>query len=185
MQCFLYSLHPREIRRQSSSTRCGSVKLLFLVPAPRGKPERQMKEMEHRSGTFFSGISVYASRISIADRGAAMNRGSWSSDESRIVEQQKQQHSSSGGGDVELLFLVPAPRGKPERQKKKMEHRSGTFLRDSLHIMHCGSALRIALRDASRIVEQQKQQHSSSSTAAAAQQQWWKRRRGYGRKGRA
>ena len=32
--------------------------------------------------------------------------------------------------------------------------------------MHGGSALRIVLRDASRIVEQQKQQHSSSSTAA-------------------
>ena len=54
----LYSLHPREIRRQSSSTRRGTVKLLFLVTAPRGKPERQMKEMEHRSGTFFSGESL-------------------------------------------------------------------------------------------------------------------------------
>ena len=40
-----------------------------LVTAPRGKPERQMKEMEHRSGTFFSG-------------------------KSRIVEQ-KEQHSTS------------------------------------------------------------------------------------------
>ena len=88
--------------------------------------------------------------ICIADqhRGScsAMNRGSW---------------SSSGGGDVELLFLVPASRVKPERQMKKMEHRSGTFFRDSLHIMHCGSALRIVLRDALRIVEQQKQQHLS------------------------
>ena len=65
----LYSLHPREIRRQSSSTHCGTVKLLLLVTAPRGKPERQMKEMEHRSGTFFSG-------------------------KSRIVEQ-KEQHSTS------------------------------------------------------------------------------------------
>ena len=55
-----------------SSTRCGGVKLLFLVPAPRVKPERQMKEMEHRSGTFFSELSVYASRIGIADRGAAV-----------------------------------------------------------------------------------------------------------------
>ena len=34
------------------------MKLLFLVTAPRGKPERQMKEMEHRSGTFFSGESL-------------------------------------------------------------------------------------------------------------------------------
>ena len=33
-------------------------------------------------------------------------------------------------------------------------------------IMHRGSASRIVLRDASRIVEQQKQQHSSSNTAA-------------------
>ena len=95
-------------------------------------------------------------------------RGSWNSDESRIVEQQKQQHSSSGGCDVELLFLVPAPRVKPERQMKKMEHRSGTFFRDSLH------ALRISIANS-----------RSSSTAAAAQQQWWQRRRGYGQKGRA
>ena len=131
MQCFLCSLHPREIRRQSSSTRCGSVKLPFLVPAPRGKPERQMKQMEHRSGTFVSGISVYASRISIADRGAAINRGSWSSSTAVEAAAQQQQHSSSGGGDVELLFLVLAPRVKPERQMKKMEHRCGTFFRDS------------------------------------------------------
>ena len=47
-----------------------------------------MKGMEHRSGTFFSGISVYASRISIADRGAAE------------AAAQQQQHSSSGGSDV-------------------------------------------------------------------------------------
>ena len=151
MQCFSLTVHPREIQGQSSSTRCGSVKLLLLVPAPRVKPERQKKEMEHRSGTFFR-ESLY------------MHRGSASRivlrDESRIVEQQKQQHSSSstaaaaqqqqhsssGGGDVELLFLVPAPRVKPERQMKKMEHRSGTFFRDSLHItavciadQHCGS----------------------------------------------
>ena len=52
-------------------TRGGTVKLLLLVSSPRGKPERQMKEMEHRSGTFFSG-------------------------ESRIArEQQKEQHSTS------------------------------------------------------------------------------------------
>ena len=57
------------------------MKLLFLVPAPRVKSERQMKEMEHRSGTFFSGLSdsLYASRI---------------------VEQQKQQHSSSSTAAV-------------------------------------------------------------------------------------
>ena len=73
---------------------------------------------------------------------------------------QQQQYSSSGGGEVESLFLVPAPRVKPERHMKKMEHRSETFLQ--------GVSI---LRNASRIVEQQKQQHSSSSTAAAAQQQ--------------
>ena len=57
--------------------------------------------MEHRSGTFFSGISVYASRISITDRGAAMNRGSWSSrSSSTAAAAQQQQHSSSGGSDV-------------------------------------------------------------------------------------
>ena len=118
----------------------------------------------------FSGISVYASRISIADRGAAMNRGSWSSRSSSTAAAaaQQQLHSSSGGGDVELLFLVRAPRVKPERQMKKMEHRSGTFFRDSLH------ALRISIANS-----------RSSSTAAAAQQQWWQRRRGYGQKGRA
>ena len=43
---------------------------------------------------------------------------------------QQQQYHSSGGGDVELLFLVPAPRVKPERQMKKMEHRSETFLQE-------------------------------------------------------
>ena len=83
VQCSSYRLHARQTRRQNSSTRCGSVKLLFLVPTPRGKPERRMKEMEHRSGTFFSGISVYASRISIADHGAAK------------AAAQQQQHSSS------------------------------------------------------------------------------------------
>ena len=65
----------------------------------------------------------------------------------------------------EFAILVPAPRVKPERQTKKMEHRSGTFF-GTMRILHCGSALRIVLGDASRIVEQQKQQHSSSSTAA-------------------
>ena len=72
-QSFLQSLHPREIRRQSSSARRGTVKLLFFVTAPRGKPERQMKEMEHRSGTFF----IFLGRN--ADR----------------VEQQKEQHNTS------------------------------------------------------------------------------------------
>ena len=51
---------------------------------------------------------------------------------------------------------------------KKMEHRSGTFFRDSLHIMHRGSALRIVLRDESRIVEQQKQQQSSNGGSDVA-----------------
>ena len=78
---FSLTVHPREIRRQSSSTRCGSVKLLFLVPAPRVKPERQMKEMEHRSGTFFrDSLAYYALRVRIADRGtaeAAAQQQSW------------------------------------------------------------------------------------------------------------
>ena len=62
-----------------------------LVTAPRGKPERQMKEMEHRSGTFFSG-------------------------ESRIVEQQKEQHSTSSTSQTPSaprhpeIFYMLAPR---------------------------------------------------------------------------
>ena len=92
---------------------------------------------------------------------------------------QQQQHSSSGSGDVELLFLVPA------RQMKKMEHRSGTFFRDSSAYYALWIVLRIADRGTEEAAAQQ-QQHSSSSTAAAAQQQWWwQRRRGYRRKGRA
>ena len=59
---------------------------------------------------------------------------------------QQQQHSSSGSGDVELLFLVPAPRVKPERQMKKMEHRSGTFFRDSSAYYALWIVLRIADR---------------------------------------
>ena len=150
-------------------------RVAVLVPAPRVKPERQMKKMEHRSGTFFRDSAYYKYALR-ADQHCgscpAMHRGSWSSrSSSTAAAAQQQQRSSSGGGHVELLLLVPAPRVKPERQMKKMEHRSGTFVRDSLHIMHCGSALRIVLRDASRIVEQQKQQYISSSTAAAAQQQ--------------
>ena len=54
-----------------------------------------MKEMEHRSEAFFSGLSVYASRISIADRGAAE------------AGAQQQQHSSSGGGDVAAAASSP------------------------------------------------------------------------------
>ena len=81
----LYSLHPREIRRQSSSTRCGSVKLLFLVPAPRGKPERRMKKMEQRSGTFFRD-SLHIMHCESALRTAEAAA--------------QQQHSSGGGSDV-------------------------------------------------------------------------------------
>ena len=125
--------------------------------------------------------------ICIADQhrgsSSAMNRGSWSSrSSSTAAAARQQQRSSSGGGDVELLFLVPAPRVKPERQMKKMEHRSGTFFRDTLHItvciadQHCGSC---------SAMHRGSWNSRSSSTAAAAQQQWWQRRRGYGRKGRA
>ena len=91
---------------------------------------------------------------------------------------QQQQYSSSGGGEVESLFLVPAPRVKPERQLKKMEHRRGTFFRDSLHItavciadQHCGSCSAMHRgswnsRSSSTAAAAQQQQHSSSSTAA-------------------
>ena len=56
-----------------------------------------MKEMEHRSEAFFSGLSVYASRISIADRGAAE------------AGAQQQQHSSSGGGNVAAAAAASSP----------------------------------------------------------------------------
>ena len=76
---------------------------------------------------------------------------------------QQQQHSSSGGGDVELLFGPSTP-----GQTRTPNEENGTPKRDFFSglCIACGSALRIVLRDASRIVEQQKQQHSSSSTAA-------------------
>ena len=90
---------------------------------------------------------------------------------------QQQEHSSSGGGYyVELLFLAPAPRIKPERRMKKMEHRSGTFFRDS----RADYALRISMADrpprciADRGTAEaaaQQQRHRSSSTGAAAQEQ--------------
>ena len=67
------------------------MKLLFLVPAPRVKPERQMKKMEHRSGTFFRDSSAYYSLwivLRIVDRGT------------EEAAAQQQQHSSSGGSDV-------------------------------------------------------------------------------------
>ena len=83
---FSLTVHPREIRRQSSSTRCGSVKLLFLVPAPRVKPERQMKKMEHRSGTFLR------DSLDIMHCGSALRTAE--------AAAQQQHHSSSGGSDV-------------------------------------------------------------------------------------
>ena len=62
---------------------------------------------------FFGNLSVYASRISIADRGAATNRGSWSSRSSSTAAEaaahsssstaaatQQQQHSSSSTAAV-------------------------------------------------------------------------------------
>ena len=68
---------------------------------------------------------------------------------------QQQQHSSSGSGDVELLFLVPAPRVKPERQIKKTEHRSGTFFRDSSAYYALWIVLRIADRGTEEAAAQQ------------------------------
>ena len=93
-----------------------------------------------------------------------------------------------------VAVWVPAPRVKPERQMKKMEHRSGTFFRDSAYYkyalradQHCGSCSAMHRgswnsRSSSTAAAAQEQQHRSSSTAAAAQQQRWQRRRGYGRK---
>ena len=110
-----------------------------------------------------------------------MHRGSASRivlrDESLIVEQQKQQQSSSSTAVAaqqqwwrrcRVAVFGPSTPGRTRTPNKKMEHRSGTLFRDSLHIMHCGSVLRIVLRDASRIVEQQKQQHSSSGGSDVA-----------------
>ena len=74
---------------------------------------------------------------------------------------QQQQHSSSGSGDVELLFLVPA------RQMKKMEHRSGTFFRDSSACYALWIVLRIADCGTEEAAAQQ-QQHSSSGGSDVA-----------------
>ena len=105
---------------------------------------------------------------------------------------QQQQHSSSSTAAVVAATLSCCFGPSTPGQTRTPNEENGTPKRDLFSglaayycRMHCGSALRIVLRDASRIVEQQKQQYSSSSTAAAAQQQWWQRRRGYGRKGRA
>ena len=64
-----------------------------------------------------------------------------------------------------VAVWVPAPRVKPERQMKKMEHRSGTFFRDSSAYFALWIVLRIADRGTEEAAVQQ-QQHSSSSTAA-------------------
>ena len=75
-------------------------RVAVLVSAPRVKPERQMKKMEHRSGTFFRGTlhitSMHCVRISIADRAprCIADRGT------AEAAAQQQQHSSSGGSDV-------------------------------------------------------------------------------------
>ena len=109
----------------------------------------------------FPGISLYmhlgsASRIveqrRIADRGAAEAAAQQQqhSSSSTAAAAQQQQHSSSDGGDVKLLFLVPPPRGKPERQMKKMEPK-----RDILSGLSAYYALRISIANS-----------RSSSTAA-------------------
>ena len=73
------------------------------VPAPRVKPERQMKKMKHRRGTFFRTLCILQVRvciaISIADRAPQYiaDRGT-----AEAVAQQ-QQHSSSGGSDVAAM----------------------------------------------------------------------------------
>ena len=103
---------------------------------------------------------AYALRISIADRDprCIVDRGTAEaaaqqqqhSSSSTAAAAQQQQHSSSDGGDVELLFLVPPPRGKPERQMKKMEPK-----RDILSGLSAYYALRISIANS-----------RSSSTAA-------------------
>ena len=142
--------------------------------------------MEHRSGTFFSGISVYASRISIADRGAAMNPGSWSSRSSSTAAAAQQQWWRRR----RVAVFGPSTPG----QTRTPNEENGTPKRDIFSGLSAYYALRISIADrAPRCIADrgtaeaaaQQQQHSSSSTAAAAQQQWWQRRRGYGRKGRA
>ena len=81
-----------------------------------------------------------------------------------------------------VAVWVPAPRVKPERQMKKMEHRNGTFFRDSAYYKY---ALRISIADRAPRCIADRGTAEAAAAAAAAQQQWWQRRRGYGRKGRA
>ena len=75
-------------------------RVAVLVPAPRVKPERQMKKMEHRSGTFFRTLCILQVRvciaISTADRAprCIADRGT------AEAAAQQQQHSSSGGSNV-------------------------------------------------------------------------------------
>ena len=75
-------------------------RVAVLVPAPRVKPECQMKKMEHRSGTFFRTLCILQVRvciaISIADRAprCIADRGT------AEAAAPQQQHSSSGDSDV-------------------------------------------------------------------------------------
>ena len=79
---------------------CRRRRVAVLVPAPRVRPERQMKKMEHRSGTFFRTLCILQVRvciaISIADRAprCIADRGT------AQAAAQQQKHSSSGGSDV-------------------------------------------------------------------------------------
>ena len=75
-------------------------RVAVLVPAPRVKPERQMKKWNTEAGLVF-GLSAYykyayALRISIADRAprCIADRGT------AEAAAQQQQHRSSGGSDV-------------------------------------------------------------------------------------
>ena len=75
---------------------------------------------------------------------------------------QQQQHSSSGGGTSSCCFGPSTP-GQTRTPNEENGTPKRDVFRDSAYYKY---ALRIVLRDASRIVEHQKQQHSSNSTAA-------------------
>ena len=98
-------LHVENVGKLEEVVRCFSAaqqqwwrrrRVAVLVLAPRVKPERQMKKMEHRTGTFFRTLCILQVRVCIADRAprCIADRGT-----AEAVAQQ-QQHSSIGGNDV-------------------------------------------------------------------------------------
>ena len=123
-----------------------------------GKPKRNI---------FFGNLL-----ICIADqhRGScsAMNRGSWSSRSSSTAAAAQQQWWRRR----RVAIFGPSTPGPTRTPSEEMEHRSGTFFRDSLYIMHCGSALRTA-----EAAAHQKQHSSSGGSDVAATNE--KDERGY------